>query len=457
MNINDKLSYGDESPIAALATAVTVSALAVIRLSGKGTIELLSRVFSRPSILKNAAGNTVVYGWITAPEKIDEVLVSVYRAPRSYTGEESADLSCHGGISAVQDIMAALLRSGFREALPGEFTFRAFINGKLDLTRAESVMELVAAKTGAARANAVERLFGALETKIRMIKEQIVTVLAEVELNLDYSEDDGIVAENERLPACDNLKNALELLRELAGGYACEKLYRDGAHVVLAGPPNAGKSSLFNLLLREERSIVTHIPGTTRDWIEAWISIKGIPVCIIDTAGLRDSGDDIEKIGIEKSRHLIHSADLVVFMIDGTNYNGVIPVELKNFDKNKIIFVWNKTDIVQNPKNSGFFSLSVKTEQGIVELINLISLKIENLYQKNKKDDVGLGSDRQKILVDTAVAALQNTLDMAENGQPLDIISVELHAAVRALGEITGEVSTGDLLEIMFSRFCVGK
>ena len=525
-------SYGDSNPIAALATPLSESALAVIRTSGENAVTLLASVFSRPEKLLAAPGNTIVHGWITrstaaeqdsnkpAPgdpidsKSIDEVLVSVYRAPVSYTGEEGADISCHGGIAPARAILAVLHAAGFRDALPGEFTFRAFMNGKLDLTRAESVMELVSAKTDLSREHAVSRLSGVLEREIREIKTMLVQVLAGTELYLDYSEDEAGASENSgdsntidddtdgglgdeaagRLPDRHLAEEALVRLRALAASYRREKLYRDGALAVIAGRPNAGKSSLFNLLLKEERSIVTDIPGTTRDWIESWISIEGIPVRLADTAGLHGSEDPVEKLGMERSRALLAEADLALYMIDGSA--GITAEDAAFFrdhpqtgsgraDKGPpVIPVWNKVDIAALPETAILsaipaLGISAKTGAGISALTAAMAAALEAAFggaagQADAGDGGGRtgdgtvtgrrsngaaapGSPRQKQLIDAALAALEEALTLADTGEPLDLIAPALREGVNALGEITGEVSTAEILEAMFSRFCVGK
>jgi tRNA modification GTPase len=313
-------SYGDDSPIAAFATTPGNSALTLIRCSGKGALESAAAVFSSPEKLRQATGNTVLHGWIVThnDEHIDEVLISVFRVPKSYTGEDSLDISCHGGNAAGRGVMDTLRSAGFRDALPGEFTFRAFMNGKLDLTRCESVMELVSAKTDTGRSHAIDRLSGVLENESNAIKKQLVEVLSGVEIYLDYSEDEIDADEAEgNFTGQEATREALTRLQKLAQSWQREKIYQEGILAVIAGRPNAGKSSLFNLLLKEERSIVTEIPGTTRDWIEAWVCMGGIPIRLIDTAGLRESGNQVEKIGVERSRALLEEAGLVLYVIDG--------------------------------------------------------------------------------------------------------------------------------------------
>jgi len=461
-NSDNKATYGDESPIAAFATAPGNSALTLIRCSGKGSIESASSIFSSP--LASAQGNTVIHGWIVSnrKEKIDDVLVSVFRSPKSYTGEDSLDICCHGGAAAGKSVMAALKTVGFRDALPGEFTFRAFMNGKLDLTKAESVMELVSAKTETSRRHAVSRLSGSLYEEIDGIKKILADVLAAAEIYLDYSEDE-ISADTEEaegsLPKKDTALEALERLKKLSASWQIERVYQEGITLVIVGCPNSGKSSLFNAMLKEDRSIVTEIPGTTRDWIEAWVSIEGIPIRLIDTAGLRETGDTVEKIGVERSRKLLDESDIVLYLIDGTKG---LTEEDKNFtSKNgKCIFVWNKCDIAMPPQSlriGGPICVSAKTGEGLSELYAAITSAsgIKNL--QSEPSSASLGTARQKALVDAACASLEEALTLSNNNEPLDLIAPLIKDAVNSLGEITGEFSTSDLLEKMFSNFCVGK
>jgi tRNA modification GTPase len=468
MSDNNGGAYGDDSPITAFATTPGNSALTLIRCSGKGSIETVSSVFT-PAKIKDAAGNTVIHGWIvSAGEKIDEVLVSVFRAPKSYTGEDGLDICCHGGAAAGKAVMRTLKSAGFRNALAGEFTFRAFMNGKLDLTKSESVMELVSAKTETGRRHALERLCGSLLEEIDTIKKSLVQVLASAEIYLDYSEDEIEAGTDEavgRLPNRNIAFQALERLKKLSASWQLERLYQEGVTVVIAGRPNAGKSSLFNSLLKEDRSIVTEIPGTTRDWIEAWVSIEGIPVRLVDTAGLRDTGDSVEKIGVERSLRLIDEANLVLYLIDGEQ--GVAKEDM-DFSCNRRLFVWNKADITPLKEAvlphsfefapNSIVSVSAKTGEGIAELtsavVSLIS-RLEGLQQSYAP--VSLGTERQKTLVDAACCALEEAIDLADRQEPLDLIAPLLREAVNSLAEITGEVSTADILEEMFSRFCVGK
>lgn len=494
-------SYGSNDPIAAHATPLAESALAIIRSSGPGCIDLMASLFSRPKALREAPGHTIVHGWIqnSGGEKIDEVLLSVFRNPRSYTGEDAVDISCHGGIAAARAVLQCLLEGGFRQALPGEFTFRAFMNGKLDLTRSESVIELVEAKTDESRRHALGRLSGTLEAEIRAIKEDLIHALAATELFLDYSEDDGVagIAEDGRaldsestepvplaaaeaagiMPDRPRVEQALGALEILADSYRIEKLYRDGALVTIAGRPNAGKSSLFNRLIKEERSIVTDIPGTTRDYIEAWISLEGIPVRLVDTAGLRHAEDPIEQIGVERTKGVLQNADLILYLVDGSlGFKAEDHTLLHEYTKPEfwegrrtppLLAVWNKADVAPLVAQGETGSLpvravSAKTGSGIPELARAMKHALGGTDSasgsfQGKTAVVGIASERQKALVDRAIASLKEALGLADQRAPLDLIAPELREAVEALGEITGEVSTAEILETMFSRFCVGK
>ncbi|MCL2229872.1 MAG: tRNA uridine-5-carboxymethylaminomethyl(34) synthesis GTPase MnmE [Treponema sp.] len=457
------MNYTDELPIAAFATTPANSALTLIRCSGKNSIELADCVFSnaKKTTLSEAAGNTVVHGWIVnKDEKIDEVLISVFRSPKSYTGEDSLDICCHGGSVAGKAVMNVLTNAGFRAALPGEFTFRSFMNGKIDLTRSESVMEIVSAKTDISRRHAISRLGGSLEKEINEIKNMLVRALAAAEIFLDYSEDEISADTDEkegRLPSKEIVNEVLDRLKNLSRSWQVERIYQEGITLVIAGPPNSGKSSLFNSLLKEDRSIVTEVPGTTRDWIEAFVSIKGIPVRLIDTAGLRESDNSAEKIGVARSLKLLDEADLVLYLLN-ENENE------KHECLSKYIYIWNKCDIAPLPnpfpiQNISPVCVSAKTGEGIAVLYDVIASAIfrQTAEFNEELSPVSLGTVRQKKLVDCACISLEEALALEEKEEPLDLIAPLLRDAVNSLGEITGEVSTADILEEMFSRFCVGK
>ncbi|GMO59454.1 MAG: tRNA uridine-5-carboxymethylaminomethyl(34) synthesis GTPase MnmE [Termitinemataceae bacterium] len=478
-SLNFKEQYNDGACIAAIATAAGSSALAIVRISGNGCLEALGGVFSRPQALLKAEGNSVVYGWIVDEgKKIDEVLISKYTSPKSYTGEDAADICCHGGSSAPLAVLKTLLKHGFRGALNGEFSLRSFLNGKIDLTKAESILEIISAKTDHLRSNAIFRLSGALETTINNIKQKILNLLSEIELLLDYSEVDGvgndqnIMLDDTQINVLQEVKTSLLSLKESYNG---EKLYREGVLVVIAGPPNAGKSSLFNLLVKEDRSIVTELAGTTRDWIDASIVIDDIPIRLVDTAGLHDSCDTVEKLGIKRSLDLVAEADAVLYVLDGEC--GVTKEDLDFFSENKniaskIIILWNKCDISKHDISKQTENLPLgdmlcintcaKNGEGIKEVGIRLTTLLRNLFLVSEfvlseSLQTTLGSERQCAIVSDALISINDAIKANNASLPLDIISLSIREAIDHLGRLTGEVSTDDILESMFSKFCVGK
>ena len=456
-------SYTPEEPIAAIATALAPSALALIRISGKNCIELLSKVFSRPKALTQAEGNTIVYGWIVdsvnpqRKQKIDEVLVSVFRAPKSYTGEEMAEISCHGGISPVTAIFNLLLKNGFRTALPGEFTFRAFINGKTDLTKSEAVKEIIDSKTDASRSLAAGRLSGNLYNEIQSIKEKIISTIASIEVELEYPEDEENFSDSFDSTLLLQAKNSLT---ELSKSWQSQKLYQDGARIILCGKTNAGKSSLFNALLKEERAIVSDIEGTTRDWIESWVSFDGIPARLFDTAGLRITDDVIEQRGVEMTKDLTQDADIIIYLVDSTKEESKDDIDFINSFNGKIpvIKVLNKIDVLQNNSklDENSVKISAKTGLGISDLIKTVK---GALVQATKSDrtQAGLGSERQKQAVDEALDSVNHALEVSKGGFSMDAVVQDLEDALSFLSEITGETTPEDILGNIFANFCVGK
>lgn len=456
-------SYTPEEPIAAIATALAPSALALIRISGKNCIKLLSKVFSRPKALTQAEGNTIVYGWIVdsvnpdQKQKIDEVLVSVFRTPKSYTGEEMAEISCHGGISPVTAIFNLLLKNGFRTALPGEFTFRAFINEKTDLTKSEAVKEIIDSKTDASRSLAAGRLSGNLYNEIQSIKEKIISTIASIEVELEYPEDEENFSDSFDSTL---LLQAKDSLTELSKSWQSQKLYQDGARIILCGKTNAGKSSLFNALLKEERAIVSDIEGTTRDWIESWVSFDGIPARLFDTAGLRITDDVIEQRGVEMTKDLTQDADIIIYLVDSTKEESKDDIDFINSFNGKIpvIKVLNKIDVLQNNSklDENSVRISAKTGLGISDLIKTVK---GALVQSTKSDrtQAGLGSERQKQAVDEALDSVNHALEVSKGGFSMDAVVQDLEDALSFLSEITGETTPEDILGNIFANFCVGK
>ena len=498
--------YTPEEPIAAIATALAPAALGIVRCSGKGVIELLAPLFSRPKALLEAEGNTIVYGWLIEPatgqgavgRRIDQVLVSVFRSPRSFTGEDMVEISCHGGPGMVTGILRLLTSHGFRAALPGEFTFRSFINGKADLTRAEAVQEIIAAKTDTSRGRAAGRLAGGLFQELDEIKSLLRETLAALEAEIEYPEDEEAIAD-----AFDSsqLEEARRRLASLCASWSCERLYQDGVRVVLCGRTNAGKSSLFNTLLKEDRSIVSDIHGTTRDWIEGWVSFGGIPARLFDTAGLRESDDEVERHGIQRTQDLTAEADLILYVVDSTvglteedreflenRRRAENPSDCCGRDDNRpddnrrddnrtgdkptagsppLALVLNKWDKValhslSEPGMDGLpvdtvVRLSARTGQGTAQLVEEICRLLFRNISHAGAGQVGLGSERQKDCAQSALEAVVHGLEVAEEGYTLDAVVQDVEEALESLGEITGEVTTEDILDTVFSRFCLGK
>ncbi len=474
------LGYTPEEPIAAIATALAPGAIGIVRTSGKDCIEKMTAVFSRPKALQEAEGNTLVYGWIVDKSsenhrKIDEVMLGIYRAPKSFTGEDMVEIYCHGGVSVVNAVHALLLKNGFRQAERGEYTFRAYINGKTDLTKAEAVKEIIDSKTDTSRNHAVTRLAGNLFSEISSVKTLITDSLATIEVGIEYPEDEETIADSFDETT---LVQAKDILSGLVDSWKSEKLYQEGIRVVLAGKTNAGKSSLFNMLLKEDRSIVSNIEGTTRDYLESQVSFDGIPATIYDTAGLRNTLDPIEAQGVLKSRSLTEEGDLVLYMVDSTRGLEQDDMDFLSQKLPPVILVWNKCDkdgSLEPPENVVFkkqsaevqptpviVKISAKQGDGIGNLVDAVKhiLTIDSLKGSagDHANKTSLGTERQKSAVCEALERVSHALDIARSGEyGLDAVVQDLEDALDNLGEVTGEVTPDDVLSSIFSHFCVGK
>ncbi len=432
--------YTTEEPIYALATPFSPSALAVIRTSGTSSISLVEKVFK--GRLKDRPSGTAVHGWIVDKnrEKVDEVVALVYTSGHGYTGEEAVEIMCHGSLPVIRKISTTLEEAGFRLALRGEFTYRAFLGGRMDLTEAEAVEELVSAKGERGRKDALSRLSGSIRREADKAKDEIISILASLEVQLDYGEDD--IPEDWIFPEerVEEIIDRLELIRRT---YASSRLYSQGAKVVLAGSTNAGKSSLFNALLKENRAIVSSVAGTTRDYIETQCEMKGIPIRLFDTAGLRTSGDEIEIEGISRSKELMDDADLVVYVL--------APGESEPEEKlDNAIYIHSKSDIAQ----SDGITFSSVTGEGLDKVVDEITgfLSRENAVTS---DVPVIESERQERKLGETIDALRD----AEKSKDcsVDIIALYFQAALSALSELTGETTGEDVLEVLFSSFCLGK
>lgn len=457
-----KKDYQQDEPIMALATGLVQSAIAVIRTSGKGVIQLLSALFCPSQKLLEASHRKAVYGKLINPkngEVLDEVVALVYHEGGGYTGEEAVELMCHGSLPGVQMILKVLGENGFRQAAAGEFSFRAFMNGRVDLTQAEAVNELVASKSFFSHKMALGRLSGTLSQKINEVKKLLTKAMAAIEIQLDYPGDE---VDDETFFPISEIEEAIDLLKMLLSGYESGRLYREGFRIALCGKTNSGKSSLFNLFLKEDRSIVSDVHGTTRDYLEAWISIKDRPVLLYDTAGLRETPDPIEQEGIRRAREVIESSDLLLYLADSTESFDQEEWEAIKKRSKWVLPIWNKCDLSQKEQKLpiGFFPLSTVTLEGF-DLIQEKVLELQNkMIGVQKGGSVGLVIDslRQKRLLEEAIEALKTVLKgLRESEVFLDGVAVDLQEALNAIGELTGEVSSEEILEEMFSRFCVGK
>ncbi|MCH3908360.1 MAG: tRNA uridine-5-carboxymethylaminomethyl(34) synthesis GTPase MnmE [Sphaerochaeta sp.] len=434
--------YETDDIIYALATGWTRSALAIIRVSGNGALERVANAFSRPEALRKASNATLVHGFVqdASGDAVDEVVVAVNRAPHGYTGEDALEITCHGSVVVIGRILSVLGALGLRAAQPGEFTYRAFLHGKMDLTQAEAVEELVDAQSDVGSRMALNRLRGVLGERLGNLREKFLTVMAAIEVQLDYSEDelDAFTFPEEQLEEI-----ATEIER-ISSTYQVGRLYGSGAKVVLAGRTNAGKSSLFNLLLKENRSIVSEVPGTTRDYIEEACVIDGFPVRLYDTAGLRESGDVVEREGIGRTKDLIAQADVVVYLREDGD---PVPPE-----DGRTVVVWSKNDL---QKHSGL-SVSSLTGEGVPQLLAAIGAKLRQSAPRGE-EDVVVQSERQHTLLDATASSIRGALELNAQKVPLDIVAALLQQGLESLGEISGAVTTEDILNKIFSGFCVGK
>ena len=438
-------SYNVDEPIYAPATAYAPSALAVIRLSGKNTIEMLSQAFSSPSRLNKAASKTLVHGYILDDEnvRIDEVVLAVYREGSGYTGEEAVEISCHGSLVVLRRLFTRLEQLGFKRAEKGEFTFRAFMHGRMDLTQAEAVEEIIHSKSEISQEKALDRLSGKLRDSLAAVKTRLVDILASLEVQLDYAEDE--IIDEWVFPEAE-VSSIISSLKALSSTYGVSRIYREGAKVVLAGAANAGKSSLFNLLVKEDRAIVSPVPGTTRDFIETWIDLGGIPVRLFDTAGLRSSDDMVESEGIRRSEALMDDADLIIYLVDPDD--GLLP---ENIDSDRTLVVYSKRD---KRRMADDLSISSVTGEGVSELIDEVKERLMGLSPQ-EEGGLSIDSERQYSYLLSCIDALES----AERSKdaPVDIMAMFFQSALESLGYITGEVTTEDLLDTLFSKFCLGK
>lgn len=451
--------------IAAISTPIGEGGISIVRLSGSQAVKIANSVF-RGGDLTKAASHTIHYGHIVDPQTqkvVDEVLASVMLAPKTFTREDIVEISCHGGIVVTNDILQLLLRQGARMADPGEFTKRAFVNGRIDLTQAESVMDIVRAKTDKAREVAVKQLAGGLLEKIKGMRQQILDTLANVEVNIDYPEYDAdqVTAQKMAETAKRVQKQAKHLLKTAGEG----TILRNGLKTAIVGRPNVGKSSLLNYLSKSNKAIVTDVAGTTRDTLEEYVSVQGIPLELIDTAGIHHTEDKVEKIGVERSKAAISQADLVLLLLDASQELTPADQEMLTLTQNKKrIIILNKTDL---PPKLAAAEIAGKTDSPVIATSILQQKNLQTLKKEIKKlffsgihnsgDQVMVTNQRQKALLTKAVSQLQDVIQAVDNGIPVDIAQIDFRGAWNTLGEITGESAPDELINTLFSQFCLGK
>ncbi|MHB8171699.1 MAG: tRNA uridine-5-carboxymethylaminomethyl(34) synthesis GTPase MnmE [Thermincolia bacterium] len=455
--------------IVAIATALGEGGIGIVRVSGPQAIALVDKVFTSPKgvNLTSLEGYRMVYGNIKDPRQekvIDEVLVSVMRKPHSFTAEDVVEINCHGGMVPLKACLEVVLHEGARLAEPGEFSKRAFLNGRIDLAQAESIIDIIRSKTDAGLRIAVNQLQGRLSNQVTLIRDIILELLAFIEAGIDFPEED--IEELSWAQIKKRTGEVKELLVQLLSSAQGGKIFREGISVVIIGKPNVGKSSLLNALLREKRAIVTDIPGTTRDVIEEYLNIKGIPVKIVDTAGIRETEDLVEGLGVEKSKELFQQADLVLLVLDASTAVTEEDQRIVELIGNQqVLLVVNKTDVQpqfyleQLPdkvSDRPLVMLSVKEGEGISRLEEKIyQLVTEGLISSS--DALMVSNLRHKDALERAMKAIRGVEDSLDAGMSTDFIAIDLKACWEAVGEITGETVGEDLLDQIFTRFCIGK
>ena len=449
--------------ITAIATPLGEGAIGIVRISGTDAVAIANRIFQGKN-LETVDSHTLNYGHILDPDKdeiFDEVMVGVMRAPRTFTREDIIEINTHGGIAVTNEILQLILRQGARMAEPGEFTKRAFLNGRVDLTQAEAIMDIIRAKTDKAMNIAVKQLDGSLKDLIDNTRQEILNTLAQVEVNIDYPEYDDVEEMTTALlrEKTQEFQTLLEnLLRTARRG----KILREGLSTAIIGRPNVGKSSLLNNLLREDKAIVTDIAGTTRDVIEEYVNIKGVPLKLIDTAGIRETDDIVEKIGVERSRQALAEADLILLVLNAseklTDQDRAL---LALSDMTRRIVLLNKTDLKEEIEAEELpedvIRISVLENQNIDQ----IEERINQLFFDNagivEQDATYLSNSRHISLIEQAVQSLQAVNEGLEFGMPVDLLQVDLTRTWQILGEITGDAAPDELITQLFSQFCLGK
>lgn len=451
--------------IAAISTPRGEGGIGIVRISGNEAFEILEKIFRPKSQKKieNLKNFSINYGHIyDGDQLVDEVMVSIMKAPNTYTRENIVEINCHGGFVITEKLLEVVLKNGARLAEIGEFTRRAFLNGRIDLTQAEAVIDIIHGKTEKSVSLSLNQLRGDLRDKIEELKGLILDVAAHINVVLDYPEEgiDDPLPEN----LVNNLRIVIDSTNNLILSYNKGKMIKEGIKTAIVGKPNVGKSSLLNSVLREERAIVTHIPGTTRDVIEEVVNLKGIPLILIDTAGIRKTDDIVENIGVEKSKKMLEEADLVLFVIDGSRELEEEDFKIHSFiNSEKVIGILNKIDIgkvadlSKLDKIDNWLEISAMKNMGIDEMEDKIYKYILNENVEDSSQKLTITNVRHKSALEKTKQYVENMLETIDMGLPMDLMAVDIKGALDSLGEVTGEISSEDLLDHIFSNFCVGK
>lgn len=450
-----------QDTIAAISTIVGESALNVIKVSGKNSIDIVNKIFKGKN-LKNEKTHTIHYGFIMCgKEKVDEVLISIFKSPKTYTREDVVEINCHGGIAVTNKILEILLENGARLAEPGEFIKRAYMNGRINLLEAEAVSDIISAKTEAARTIGIKGLTGESSKLIKTLREDILSLIANIEVNIDYPEyEDAPSVTNNLLSG--KIKEIKEKIKEIIKKSENQMLFKNGIKVSIVGKPNVGKSSLLNKLIDEDKAIVTDYEGTTRDIVEGTIVLSGIEVNFTDTAGIRNTENEIEKIGVEKSYNAIENSDLVLFVVDGSEALSKDDEEILKFlKKKKLIIAINKTDmplkINENKlKNYKTIKVSAKAENGTEELKERI-IKMFKLGSLKLEDYTYLSNSRQVSLLKECLRIVNDIENAILSLKDVHLIEIDIKILWEKLGEMLGETYKEDILDEIFSKFCLGK
>lgn len=451
--------------ISAISTPIGEGGISIVRTSGEDAIKIVNEIFKGADLSK-VPTHTVHYGHIVGPatgKTIDEVMATVFRAPKTFTREDIVEISCHGGIVVTNHILQLILAQGARMADPGEFTKRAFVNGRIDLTQAESVMDIIRAKTDKARQVAVGQLEGGLMHKVKAMRQEILDTLANVEVNIDYPEYDADQVTAKQM--ADTSKDVISQIDKLLKTAQEGTILRNGLATAIVGQPNVGKSSLLNYLTQSDKAIVTDVAGTTRDTLEEYVSVKGVPLKLIDTAGIHKTDDKVEQIGVERSQAALKKADLVLLLIDGSQaLSDEDKVLIKETQDKKRIIILNKLDLGQKitvdelkeKTGSEVISTSILQEKNLDELEDLIK-KLFFSGIENSNDQIMVTNQRQSGLLAKAKRELEDVVQAVNDDVPVDIAQIDFNGAWDTLGEITGDSAPDELINTLFSQFCLGK